>query len=200
MASYLQYFLVVGKPQRHFLSLESHNMNKFIQMMSYSTEIAFLALKCKYFCVHSSDPSHVWLFLSECCIFITDMLGSRRSEWWEQPLCWGTQKLEGKLSGVAGEPLDSDGDKSSAAGPRQSFVSSERTVEVALQSAIVSHIPVTPFVTCPSTRLSNDSAFIDIPNGYRRGRLVAILQESVKNSNGTTRLGWEAVRDLAENC
>ena len=116
------------------------------------------------------------------------------------PCAGGHRRWRGRFWGVAGEPQDSDGDKSAAAGTRQSFVSSKSTVEVALQSAIASHILVTPLVTCPSTRLSNDSAFIDIPNGYRRGRLVAILQESVKNSNGTTRLGWEAVRNLAENC
>lgn len=69
-----------------------------------------------------------------------------------------------------------------------------------MQSVIVCHAPVTTFVTCPSTRLSNDSAFIDIPNGHRRGRLVAILQESVKNSNDATKLGRKVVRDLTENC
>ena len=106
----------------------------------------------------------------------------------------------GKLPCFAEEPLDSDGNKSTAAEMRQSLASSESAVEVALQSVIVCHAPVTAFVTCPSTRLSNDSAFIDIPDGHRRGRLVAILQELVKNSNGATRLGRKAVRDLTENC
>lgn len=76
----------------------------------------------------------------------------------------------------------------------------QSAVEVALQSVIVCHAPVMPFVTYPSTRLSNDSVLIDIPNGHRRGRLVAILQKSVKNSNSATRLGRKDGRHLTENC
>lgn len=39
----LKYFAVTRNAQRHFFSLESSNMNNFIEMMSYSIEIDFLA-------------------------------------------------------------------------------------------------------------------------------------------------------------
>lgn len=39
----LKYFAVARNAQRHFFSLESSNMNNFIEMMSYSIEIDFLA-------------------------------------------------------------------------------------------------------------------------------------------------------------
>lgn len=169
--------------------------------MSYSIETAFLALKCKYFHVPwVIQAMYGCLFWSADYLLLIPWKEDAASDE-NNPFAGGRNGSQGASCPfllkslyilTATNPLQQRWGRVSH--PPKS------AVEVALQSVIVCHALVTLFVTCPSTRLSNDSAFIDIPNGHRRGRLVAILQESVKNRNGATRLGRKAVRVLTENC
>lgn len=85
LTAYLKYFSVARKAQRHFLSLESGNMNNFIEIMSDSIEIDFLAQTHKCF--------HVpWVIPHMCgCLFwnveyLLLIPGRICSKWWEEPL------------------------------------------------------------------------------------------------------------------
>lgn len=147
-----------------------------------------------------SDPTHVWGFLLECSIFTADTQKNMQQVMRRAPLVGEKWEAEGKLPCSAEVALDFGSVASTAAEMRQSLRSSTRALEVSLQSSIVCRALLTSFSTCPSARLSNGGAFIGVPNSHWRGLLMLILQELVKNSNGVTRLGRKAVRDLTENC
>lgn len=97
-------------------------------------------------------------------------------------------------------PVGSDNVTSTAAEMRKSFTIYQRAVRAAFHSVISCHALVSLFITCSPTKLCHDSAFIDTLYGHRRGLLVVILQESVKNSNTVAKLGRKALRDFTESC
>lgn len=142
MVKSLQCFWVAGKAQRHFLSL----WDIVIWINSYKPcSIAWKLLFWLEIWIFSrslSDPRHVGLSLLECSIFIADKA---------QAVSDGATPSLGGMGavGLAGEPRDWQQQTHSSRDEAEP-TSSRGTVEVALQSVILSHIPVTPFVTCPS--------------------------------------------------
>lgn len=187
LTAYLKYFSVVRKAQRHFVSLESSNMNHFIEIISDSIEIDFLAQTCKCFHVPWVIP-HMCGGLFWNVEYLLLIPGRICSKWWEEPLWWG--KMGGRkktaLFGWSGSRfllchIHCSRDESHILHENWGGFCAvpTRAGEVSGKSIIVCHVPLMSFITCPSTRLPNDSASLDIPNSHRRGLLVLILQELV---------------------
>lgn len=159
LTAYLKYFSVARKAQRHFLSLEGSNMNNFIEVMSYSIEIDFLAQTCKCFHVPwVTLPMYRGLFgvLNIYCWYLGDYAASEE----KKPFGGGKWEAKGKLPCFSEVHPDFDSVTSTAAEMSKNLTSSTRAGEVSLQSLIVCHTLLTSFITRPSTRLSNDSVFL----------------------------------------
>lgn len=140
--------------------------------MSYSIEIDFLAQVNVSMLSEWSCPCVMVSFavLNIDCWYLEEHAASDE----KNPFGGGKWETKGKLPCFAEVPVDfASVTASPAAEMRKILTPSKGAVLVSLQSDIVCHAPLASFITCPSARLSDDGASIDIPN--RRGLLVLIL-------------------------